>query len=30
MPFDINNTFDIPTKLDFGVEFEPTKVNDKK
>ena len=30
MPFDINNTFDIPTKLDFDVEFEPTKVNDKK
>jgi len=30
MPFDMNNTFDIPTKLDFDVEFEPTKVNDKK
>ena len=30
MPFDINNTFDIPTKLDFDVEFEPTKVDDKK
>ena len=30
MPFDINNTFDIPTKLDFDVEFEPTRVKDKK
>ena len=30
MPFDIHNTFDIPTKLDFDVEFEPTKVDDKK
>ena len=30
MPFDINNTFDIPTRLDFDVEFEPTKVKDKK
>ena len=25
MPFDINNTFDIPTKLDFSVEFEPQR-----
>ena len=22
--------FDIPTYLDFDVDFEPTKVNDKK
>jgi len=29
MPFDITN-FDVPHYLDFAVEFEPTKVKDKK